>query len=57
LWPGLGQGYQTLLKKSCLIIPKKKKKSQLGFFNLPYVSIAIVSALLGALAANLLSKL
>ena len=36
---------------------EKQEKKATGFGKLPYVSIAIVSAFLGALAANLLSNL
>jgi hypothetical protein len=35
---------------------EKQEKKPTGFANLPYVSIAIISAFLGALAANLLSN-
>ena len=52
-----GPRLPNLVEKILLDHSEKKDKKPAGFFNLPYVSIAIVSALLGALAANLFSKL
>ena len=52
-----GPRLPKLVEKILLDNSEKKEKKPASFFNLPYVSIAIVSALLGALAANLFSKL
>ena len=52
-----GPRLPNLVEKILLDHSEKKEKKPSSFFNLPYVSIAIVSALLGALAANLFSKL
>jgi ubiquinone biosynthesis protein len=52
-----GPRLPNLVEKILLDHSEKKEKKPSSFFNLPYVSIAIVSALLGALATNLFSKL
>jgi ubiquinone biosynthesis protein len=52
-----GPRLPNLVEKILLDHSEKKEKKPASFFNLPYASIAIISALLGALAANLFSKL
>ena len=51
-----GPRLPNLVENILLDHSEKQEKKATGFAKLPYVSIAIVSALLGALAANLLSN-
>ena len=51
-----GPRLPNLVENILLNHSKKQEKKATGFAKLPYVSIAIISALLGALAANLLSN-
>ena len=51
-----GPRLPNLVEKILLDHSEKQEKKPTGFANLPYVSIAIISAFLGALAVNLLSN-